>query len=257
MYATNGLYAAGITDVGVTRKQNQDAIFVWNKPIGPFPNLFIVADGMGGHNAGDVASNIAVEEFGKYVHNYAAQQFIQQENFLDLMLSAAQHANNLIIQRAESDEKLQGMGTTLTTAVITNEKVFVAHIGDSRAYIVTHSEMKKITADHTFVEELLQSGHVSPEEALAHPKRHVLTRALGIPEKNGNFGVDGIVKELGDATAVLLCSDGLSNMLENDSMMRIINGLGYVETRARYLVDEANKKGGLDNISAVLVDIGR
>jgi protein phosphatase len=251
------MYAAGFTDIGFSRSQNQDTIFVWNKPLGPFPNLFIVADGMGGHKAGDVASRIAVAKFSEFIRDFAAQDFIQQENFLDLMLSAAQHANNLIIEQAESDENMKGMGTTLTAAVITNEKVFISHIGDSRAYIVNQAEMKRITTDHTFVEELLQTGQVSAEEALAHPKRHILTRVLGVPEKNGNFGVDGIVKDLGDATAVLLCSDGLCNMLDNDSMMRIINGLGYVENRARYLIDEANKKGGLDNISAVLIDIGR
>jgi protein phosphatase len=248
------MYAAGFTDVGITRSQNQDTILVWNKPLGPFPNLFIVADGMGGHKAGDVASRVAVAKFSEFVCDFAAQDFIQQDNYLDLMMSAAQHANEAIIKEAASDEAMSGMGTTLTAAVITDDKIFISHIGDSRVYAVNQQGIKQLTSDHTFVEELLQTGRVSEEEARVHPRRHVLTRVLGI-EKNGNFAVDGIVKELGDATAILLCSDGLSNMLDNDSMMRIINGLGYVEHRARYLIDEANKKGGTDNISAVLIDI--
>lgn len=248
------MYAAGLTDVGVTRSQNQDAIFVCNNAIGPLPNLFIVADGMGGHNAGDVASNLAVEKFTGFIRDFAAQDFIRPENFLDLLVSAAQHAGKEITEKAESDESMMGMGTTLTACVITDEKVFIAHIGDSRAYAVNMLNMNQLTNDHTFVNELLQTGRVSEEEAKTHPKRHVLTKVLGVP---GFAEIDGLIFDIGDAAAILLCSDGLSNMLEEEAMMRIINGLGYVEHRTRYLIDEANKKGGRDNISAVLIDVGR
>ncbi|MDR0272872.1 MAG: Stp1/IreP family PP2C-type Ser/Thr phosphatase [Clostridiales bacterium] len=248
------MHAAGFTDVGVTRSQNQDAIFVCDKQIGPFPNLFIVADGMGGHKAGDVASGTAVEKFSGFVRDFAAQDFIQPENYLDLLVSAAQHAGEAIISKAKSDKSMQGMGTTLTACVIDNGKIFITHIGDSRAYAINQLAMKQLTTDHTFVEELLQTGRVSEEEARTHPKRHVLTRVLGVSD---NMVVDGIVREIGDAAAVLLCSDGLTNMLDNESIMKIVNGLGYVEHRTRYLIDEANKKGGIDNISAILIDIGR
>lgn len=248
------MYAAGLTDVGIARSENQDYIFVCNKPIGPFPNLFIVADGMGGHKAGDVASTTAVEKFSGFVRDFAAQEFIQPENFLDLLISAAQHAADEITRLSDSDESMRGMGTTLTACVIASEKIFIVHIGDSRAYAVNLLEMKQLTKDHTFVNELLQTGRLSEEEARSHPKRHVLTKVLGVP---GIPEVDCSVHELGDATAILLCSDGLSNMLDQDSMMKIINGLGYVEHRTRYLIDEANKRGGLDNISAVLIDIGK
>ncbi|MCL1844030.1 MAG: Stp1/IreP family PP2C-type Ser/Thr phosphatase [Defluviitaleaceae bacterium] len=249
------MYAAGFTDVGVTRSQNQDAIFVCNKPYGPFPNLFIVADGMGGHNAGDVASTTAVEEFCGYIRNYAAADFIRPENYLDLLVSAAQHAGAEIIKKALADEAMAGMGTTFTACVIKNEKVFLAHIGDSRAYAVSHTGMTRLTTDHTFVEQLMQAGRVSREEADSHPKRHVLTRVLGVPDVNE---IDGLIREIpADTTAVLLCSDGLSNMLDEESMMKIINGLGYVEHRTKYLIDEANRNGGKDNVSAVLIDVGR
>jgi protein phosphatase len=248
------MYAAGFTDIGVARSANQDAVFVCNQPIGPFPNLFIVADGMGGHKAGDVASSMAVENFSGFIRNFAAQDFVQQENYLDLLVSAAQYADGEIVKKADEDEAMQGMGTTLTACVITNEKIFIVHIGDSRVYAVNHHGMTQLTTDHTFAQELLQSGRVSEEEARVHPKRHVLTRVLGVP---GFLNVDGLVHELGNAASILLCSDGLSNMLDEESMMRTINGIGYVENRTRNLIEKANEKGGLDNISAILIDVGR
>ncbi|MCL1877619.1 MAG: Stp1/IreP family PP2C-type Ser/Thr phosphatase, partial [Defluviitaleaceae bacterium] len=248
------MYAAGFTDVGSVREQNEDAIFVHNKPIGPFPNLFIVADGMGGHKAGEIASSMAVEKFSGFIRDFPAQDFVRPEDYLDLLISAAQHAGDEINKKAKSDESTSGMGTTLTAGVIDGDKIFLVHIGDSRAYLVHLLSMSQITTDHTFVEELLQTGRVTAEEAKTHPRRHVLTRVLGVPE---NMQIDGIVRDIGDATAVLLCSDGLTNMLDDESMMKIINGLGYVEHRTKYLVEEANKKGGLDNISAIVVDIAR
>jgi protein phosphatase len=248
------MYAAGLTDVGVVRSQNEDAIFVCNNQIGPFPNLYIVADGMGGHNAGEVASEMAVEKFSGFVRDFAAKDFIQPENYLDLLISAAQHAGDAVLKQADSDDSMQGMGTTLTACVVTAEKIFVVHIGDSRAYFLNPVEIKQITKDHTFVEELLQAGRVSEEEARNHPRRHVLTRVLGVA---GLHETDGIVRDLSDATVVLLCSDGLSNMLDDETIRNIATGLGEPEHRAKHLIDEANKKGGLDNISAVLIDVGR
>ncbi|MCL2047717.1 MAG: Stp1/IreP family PP2C-type Ser/Thr phosphatase [Defluviitaleaceae bacterium] len=250
-------YAAGSTDSGIVREQNQDAIFVNNAPIGPFPNLFIVADGMGGHNAGEVASRIAVEKFSEYIRNFAVRDFIQPENYLDLLVNAAQHANAMILEKAAEDSTMRGMGTTLSACVITDDKIFIAHIGDSRIYATSHTEMKQLTTDHTFVEELLRSGNVSPEEARNHPRRHLLTRVLGIPEDNGKMEVDTCVEDIGGSTAVLLSSDGFFNMVTDDTALRIINGVGYVETRVRHLVEEANKGGGRDNISVILIDIGR
>jgi len=248
------MYACGLSDTGLTRTKNQDEKFACKEPMGPFPNLFIVADGMGGHRAGEVASETAVTEFCNFIKNFPAQDFVQPENYLDLMVSAAQKAGEEVAKKAETDETMAGMGTTLTACVIANEKIFIAHIGDSRVYAVNLHGMKQLTTDHTFVNELLQKGKITEEEAKAHPKRHVLTKALGVP---GAVEVDGIVRDIGDAAAILLCSDGLSNMLDEDSMMRIINGLGYVEHRAKYLIDEANKRGGLDNITAVLIDLRR
>ncbi|MCL1861968.1 MAG: Stp1/IreP family PP2C-type Ser/Thr phosphatase [Defluviitaleaceae bacterium] len=248
------MYAAGFTDKGVTRNQNQDAIFVCNQHIGALPNLFIVADGMGGHKAGDVASDMAIKHFTGYIRDFKAQDFVTSENYLDLLMSAAKTADEKIAAKAASDEDMKGMGTTLTACTITDDKIFYVHIGDSRAYAVNHFNMKQLTTDHTFVEELLRTGRISEEEARTHPKRNVITKVLGMPE---GMEADAKALDLGDAASILLCSDGLSNMLEKESMMKIINGLGYVEHRTRYLIEEANKNGGLDNISAVLIDVNR
>lgn len=248
------MYAAGLTDVGTTRSQNQDAIFVSNEKIGPFPNLFVVADGMGGHKAGDVASCTAVDLFIGYVRDYPAAEFIKQENYLELLTTAATQAGERIYALSESDESMRGMGTTLTACVIENKEAYIVHVGDSRAYAIWPLRIDQLTTDHTYVEQLLKAGKVSQEEALAHPKRHVLTRVLGMP---GDVEIDAFVSELADASAVLLCSDGLSNMLDADTLIRIANGLGFVENRVRYLVDEANRRGGHDNISVILIDIDK
>ncbi|MCL2355933.1 MAG: Stp1/IreP family PP2C-type Ser/Thr phosphatase [Defluviitaleaceae bacterium] len=248
------MYAAGLSDVGAVREQNEDAFFVRNEPIGPFPNLFVVADGMGGHKAGEVASNLAVEKFCAFIKDFPASEFLRPGDYLDLLIGAAQYAGEEIIKKADEDESMLGMGTTLTACVIADKKAFIAHIGDSRVYFVYNLGVTQITTDHTFVEELLQTGRVTEDEIKTHPRRHVLTRVLGVSD---NMLVDGIVRDLGDAKAVLLCSDGLTNMLDNDAIVRIVNGLGYVEHRTKYLIDEANKRGGLDNISAIVVDVNR
>ena len=246
------MIAAGFTDVGLSRKHNQDAIFVSTEQVGPLPNLFIVADGMGGHNAGDVASCRAIEIVCDYVRNFRAAYLVQPDDYLDLLINAAQRANDAIyFEGIESLEK-KGMGTTLTLCVIHEEKIIVVHIGDSRAYKVTRDKIEQITTDHTYVEELLQARRISKEQAKTHPRRHVVTKVLGI---KGPCGADGLVVPGIDARAVLLCSDGLSNMLDNETILSIVNSLAPPNERALTLISEANSKGGHDNISAIIIDI--
>jgi len=248
------MYADGLTDVGKARSQNQDAIFVSPKRIGPLPNLFMVADGMGGHNAGDVASRQAIKRVSAYIRDFPAAYFVQPENYMDLLVNAAQHANVIINAYSQSVDGMDGMGTTFTACVVVEGKAIIAHVGDSRVYSVSPMKITQITKDHTYVEELLQSGKVSEEEARVHPKRHVLTRVMGVAHI---CEIDGIVCPLAETLTLLLCSDGLSNMLEDEVMMKIVNRKGTAEERVRYLVDEANRMGGQDNISAILIDVGR
>lgn len=244
--------AAGYTDVGIARSENQDAIFVSSMRVGPVPNLFIVADGMGGHNAGDVASKEAVKTMSSYVRDFPAADFVKPPDYLDLLISAAKKANEHILTMSQKNFTMAGMGTTLTACVIVNGTVIITHVGDSRAYAISDDGIIQLTTDHTYISELIQAGRVTQEEALTHPRRHVLTRVLGDVEHSG---LDGLVIPLGSAKSVLLCSDGLTNMIDNDSILTIVNSTGNVAQRAQALIDEANNRGGDDNISAVLIDL--
>ena len=246
--------AAGYTDVGISRRgsENQDTIFVSLTGIGPLPNLFIVADGMGGHKAGDVASQTAVETMSAYIRDFPAADFVAPSDYIDLLVNAAKNANEEILKKSRKNYALAGMGTTLTACVILDGTVFIAHVGDSRAYSLSPEGINQLTSDHTYIAELVQAGRITPEEALTHPKRHVITRVLGDPDHSS---LDGLVVPLGSAQSVLLCSDGLSNMLDNDRIKSIASGSDSVENRVKFLIDEANNRGGEDNISAVLIDV--
>ena len=246
------MVAAGITDVGQTRKHNQDAIFVSTEQVGPLPNLFIVADGMGGHNAGDVASARAIEHVCDYVQNFRAANLVQPDDYLDLLINAAQRANDAIFYEGNESLEKKGMGTTLTLCVIHEERIIVVNIGDSRVYKVTYDSLEQITTDHTYVEELLQANRISKEQAKTHPRRHVVTKVLGL---KGPCQADGFVVSSANVKAIILCSDGLSNMLDNETIFCIANSAGTAKSRALALVNEANEKGGHDNISAIIIDI--
>ena len=248
------MVAAGLTDKGITREQNQDAILIASEPLGPLPNLFIVADGMGGHNAGDVASKEAIAFIYNYVSNFQAAEFVQTDNYLDLLVSAVQDANTMLCKMAQENTEMYGMGTTLTACVVADSKLIFAHVGDSRAYAITPDSITQVTADHSYVEEMVQAGQLTKEEALTHPKRHVITRVLG---SKTSFEVDGIIMPIGDTTSVLLCSDGLTNMLDNNALKDIVNGLGFAAHRVKFLVEEANARGGHDNISTILIDLDK
>ena len=248
------MHAAGLTHKGQVREQNQDTIFVTNTAFGPLPNLFIVADGMGGHNAGEVASLQAVTLMTEYIRTYTPSEFITPDNYLDLLVTAVQDVNTKLANMAKNDKKLSGMGTTLTACVITDEKMIFVHIGDSRAYAIAKDAITKLTSDHSWVEQMVQSGQMTAEEALTHPKRNVITKVLGT---QGPLEVDGLVLPIGETITVLLCSDGLSNMLDDNKMKNIINGVGFAEHRVQFLIEDANSQGGHDNISAILIDIKR
>jgi protein phosphatase len=211
---------------------------------------------MGGHNAGEVASAKAVEVITQFLGEYTLAELIQPENYLDLLVTAVCSAGEAILAEAKEDATKKGMGTTVTACVIHSRKMLVAHIGDSRAYGISPTKITRLTTDHTFVDELLQQGKLTEEEARTHPKKHVLTRVLGVP---GACNVDGLVFELGNSvTSVLLCSDGLTNMVEDTGILKIVNEFAPLQERADSLIRAANAAGGHDNISVVLIDlIGR
>jgi len=246
------MYAAGFTDIGQVRNQNQDAVFVSTAPVGPLPNLFVVADGMGGHKAGDIASSRAVPLFCDYFVQRA--DMAVPDSFLDMMVDAAQHVNGILYELAQGDPALQGMGTTFTACVIVPGRADIVHVGDSRAYGLAPGHIAQLTLDHTYAEEMVRAGEMTPEKALTHEKRHALTRVLAY-ESRVQMDAYPIGLEDPKFSALLLCTDGLTNMLSNSDILDIVSREGYVEYRARTLIDEANRRGGHDNISAVLIHL--
>ena len=242
------MYAAGLTHQGQVRQQNQDAIFYTTGPIGMLPNLFIVADGMGGHKAGDVASRKGVDWFCDYI-----AQEMHVPSFIDLLLTTAHKVNQELYDLAKANpQDMHGMGTTFVACVLQEGRADVIHVGDSRAYIITPTDIKQITNDHTYAEEMFRAGHITAEEARNHPRKHHLTRVLGF---DPHVKLDGFFHSIEKGASLLLCTDGLSNMLNDDMLMEIVNREGYVEHRVEMLIDAANARGGTDNISAVLVDL--
>lgn len=240
------MQAFSITDVGMKRQVNQDYIFSSENAIGSLPNLFIVADGMGGHKAGDFASKCCVETVIDTIKNSKLKTPI------GIMEEAIGVANEKIIKEASANVDLEGMGTTIVMAVVIEENVYVANIGDSRLYLIT-DEMRQITEDHSLVEAMVRTGEIGKEEARNHPNKNVITRAVGT---NRFVSADFFEVQIREGNVLLLCSDGLSNMLEDDEIFSIVQrNADSMEEVGKQLVDQANENGGKDNIGIVLVKI--
>jgi protein phosphatase len=226
---------AGLTDPGRVRRRNEDA-FV------SAPPLFAVADGMGGAQAGEVASRLAAAAF----HDYHEADALDPEARLR---SIIQEANRRIYARASTDPHASGMGTTITAALASGARVAVGHVGDSRAYLVRDGTLEQLTQDHSLVADLVRSGRLTPEEAEIHPQRSVITRALGT---DSAVVVDSFSIEAQAGDVYLLCSDGLTTMLDEPTLQRIVLEASNLEEAARALVDAANRNGGEDNVTVVL-----
>lgn len=234
-----------ITDVGKRRELNEDYIYTSDKMIGNLSNLFIVADGMGGHNAGDYASRYTVEKVIETVEELENERDIEE-----IMQEAIYRANAYIYEKARTDIKLSGMGTTLVIASIKNQEVLVANIGDSRMYVI-NKNITQITKDHSLVEEMVTMGGLDKEAARNHPDKNIITRAIGVKEF---VLADFFEVELEKEDKILLCTDGLTNMLDDDEIHRIVQSNEDVETAAKALIAAANEKGGRDNIAVVLIE---
>ncbi len=235
-----------ITDIGRKRKLNQDYVYTSEMAVGHLPNLFLVADGMGGHKAGDYASRCAIETIVEYASN------CEDESVVGTLEKAIHRANDVIREKSEADEALNGMGTTLVAATINADNIMcVANVGDSRLYVINNKEIKQITRDHSYVEEMVRMGEIKREQARTHPDKNIITRALGVEEK---LDVDFFNVRLDPGDIVLLCSDGLTNMIEDEEIRMILQGQRDLVEKAESLVDAANDNGGKDNIAVVLVD---
>ena len=236
------IYSA--TDVGQKRKMNQDYVFATADPVGNLPNLFVVADGMGGHNAGDYASSHAVTSMVEEIRQDA------DFNPVKVIRHAIECVNTEILAQAQQDEKLRGMGTTIVAATIVGHYAYVANVGDSRLYVIGE-DITQITRDHSLVEEMVQLGQIDRKAARTHEKKNYITRAIGGCEtvEAEMFSVD-----LKDNDIILMCSDGLTNMLEDSEIFHIVKESADIKTAADSLVKKANYNGGKDNISVVLIE---
>jgi serine/threonine protein phosphatase PrpC len=235
------LVFAAATDVGRMRKNNEDS-YLSSKPVAA------VADGMGGHSAGEVASAIAIEELaalrdrGPWGNETAATDDLRQ---------AILRANRRIREMAASDRKLNGMGTTLVALLEDGDMVHVANVGDSRGYLLRQGELSQVTVDHSLVQELVDDGRLSPEDAERHPQRSVITRALGI-DPEVEFDLFTYKLQVGDR--LLLCSDGLSDVVEPAQIRKVLLRIPSAQRAARELIGVANEQGGPDNITVIVVD---
>jgi protein phosphatase len=211
------MIVGAVTDIGKIRDINQDFMFVGD--VESFP-LYIVADGMGGHNAGEVASNMAVH--------------IIKKVFIDN------------IKRL----KYAGMGTTITLAYIFNNNIYIGHVGDSRAYFATGEKIYQITDDHSLVNELIKNGSITPEEAINHPQKNLITRAVGT---SSEIQLDFYMLDYKSDDILIICSDGLSNMLSDGDIMKLIKSESDVDKACNKLISVANDNGGRDNITVIAI----
>lgn len=233
-----------ITDIGRRRVVNQDYVYTNEKAIGNLPNLFLVADGMGGHKAGDYASKYTVETMCQVIERS------MEKNPEVILRQAIEAANEHIRQRSLEDINLEGMGTTIVAATCLDNYLQVANVGDSRLYVI-NKEIRQITHDHSLVEEMVRMGGIDRESARNHPDKNIITRAIGA---GNTIEIDFFKVELKPQDTILMCTDGLTNMLEDDEIRMILEGQRDLVEKAEALVREANNRGGRDNISVVVIE---
>lgn len=239
----------GITDKGAVRTQNQDSYYL--KPDGENGmTVAIVCDGMGGARAGNVASQLAVTTTAEYLESLSPEELFQAPS--KHLTHAAGLANEVIYDRAYTDPDCYGMGTTMVAALVREDKALILNIGDSRAYRVGYDGILKVTRDHSLVEDMVHRGEITPEQARQHPKKNLITRALG-SEPTARVDLYEIELEKGDF--VLLCSDGLSNMLTDLELLREVMEGGTPDTCCERLLRAALDRGAPDNVTAVLISI--
>lgn len=234
---------AQVTDPGLVRKVNEDSLY-----IAPEIGLLAVADGMGGHQAGEIASGMAIHTLERELPHMLRKGASPEKALVD----SVKLANISIYELSMQNQELKGMGTTITACLKQISNLFVAHVGDSRAYLVRNGNISQLTQDHSLVQELLRNGGINEEQALHHPQRNVLTRALGT-EKSVQVDLYHIKISPGDL--LLLCTDGLTRYLSQGELLSVINNAPDINTAVRFLLGKALQSGGADNITIILAEI--
>ena len=237
-------------DVGVVRPVNQDCVFCSALPVGPLKNLYIVADGMGGHKAGEIASQTAIDCFVAWICESECHPGLSVE---ERLLGALAAANRGVNDLSQTDEKYAGMGTTLVAVTIDEDRAWAINVGDSHLYKKEKNCLQAMTRDHSLVADLIYLGEITAEEAKTHPHRNIITRAVGIDQE-----VAGDVYQfpLQETEKVLLCSDGLYGMVDDQEIHRILEETKDLEEAAEKLLVAAKEAGGRDNISIILIECG-
>lgn len=232
------------TDIGMVREVNQDYVFTSAVPVGNIPNLLIVADGMGGHKAGDFASRFAVENLVKELAK-------STEDGPEAMIKAAiSTVNRELFMTANADSRLQGAGTTLVVATVIENTLYFANVGDSRLYLLNDG-IKQLSKDHSFVQEMVRLGGIKADEAKYHPDKNIITRAIGAKEK---VEIDFFEYRLKKGDVILMCTDGLSNLVDDEEIHRIVKSARDVVEAVELLIERANGNGGRDNIGIVIAE---
>ena len=234
------------SDIGRERKTNEDFYYV-SKPEDKI-RLFILADGMGGYNGGEIASKLATTTALSYIQSNFENTPKEREDILKLVKSAMEYANMVVYEKSKEQKDLDGMGTTLEVCLIYNNKLYLGHVGDSRIYRLRGEFFRKLTHDHSYVQKLVKDGTITQEEADHHPKKNMLMKALGCTAfVEPDVTVKGFIKN----DIILICSDGLTNMVEEQEIYNILKKEGTLA--AEKLVEKANENGGYDNITAIVI----
>ena len=231
-----------VTDIGRKRQLNQDFVFTSELPLGCLPNLFVVADGMGGHKAGDFASKYTVETIIEEVGK------ARNKEPVEVLQAAIVRANQRVRRKATEDENMVGMGTTVVASTYKDGILYVANVGDSRLYIV-NDEIRQITRDHSYVEEMVRMGNLDRVSARNHPDKNIITRAIGASDK---VEIDFYEYRLKKGDIILMCTDGLSNMVEDEEMLHIVKCSRDVVEAVEQLIERAKDNGGNDNIGVIV-----
>ncbi|MEJ2739229.1 MAG: Stp1/IreP family PP2C-type Ser/Thr phosphatase [Dehalococcoidia bacterium] len=252
--------AAMLTDTGLVRSHNEDSVFIFDssqqtEPVPISYGLYIVADGMGGHQAGEVASQKAIQIIkSRLLENV---DYILNTDINAQIREAFEKANSEIYHASQTSPLLSGMGTTATLGLRSSDRLYIGHVGDSRAYLIRSGEIIRITRDHSLVESLITSGVITKEEARVHPDRNVITRALGtsinimVDSYKDYTGKDSILLNSNDR--IVFCTDGLTNEANEDEILEIIQQVPDVSIACQNLVEVANNRGGNDNITVIVV----
>ena len=243
----------GTSDIGLARKLNEDFFYCQDTYEYNSPYLCIVADGMGGHNAGEVASKMAVNEVKSFIEKAINNSDCSEiEDYKKLVRDAFLFANESVYNNSIENKECLGMGTTLTLALMIGDDLIIGHVGDSRMYLITENSMAKITDDHSYVAELIKNGTIKPEEADHHPQKNLITRALGTSR---SLDVDTKNIKLKKGDFILICTDGLSNMLSEVEILNIVLSKKEPDSICYELINKANLNGGLDNVTVVVIEV--